>query len=116
VEAGQQLAQLAHLDRAELARGQAPFPQGVLREALHAHRDVEHRAIATDRRVRVAAVDRDHAEVDAGRQRRVEPQLFLATVAARREVAVIEPVVAQYLLEFVGMVAGQQHPGDMGFD
>jgi hypothetical protein len=60
--------------------------------------------------------DRHHREVPAGGGAAVEAQLLLAAAAPRLEGAEIEEAEAHRLLDLVGEIAREQHPGDVRLD
>ena len=81
------------------------------------HRVLDRRRPARRPRSAVrAARDRHHVQVELRRGAPVEAQLLLAVVAARCQRAEIEERQAHRLLHLVGVVAGEQHPGDVRLD
>ena len=62
------------------------------------------------------AADGDDIEVKLGGKAAVEAQFFLAIEAAFLQRAEIEKAEIDGFLDLVGVVSGEQNPGDMGFD
>ena len=116
VEAGQPHGQLVHVGRAQLAACGEAVPQAVLVEGAHAHRDVEHRAVAAQAGPVVAAGHRHHVQVGIGRQPAVQPQFLGAGRASPRQRRLVEVRGGQRLLDLVGEAAVQQHVRDVRLD
>ena len=90
--------------------------QIVLCEAAHLEQVFEWWTIAADARRHRRAGQRQHFQIQPGRSGTIETQFFqteMVTCLQRRK---IEKTRCHRLLDFVGVVAGQQHPGDMGVD
>ena len=86
------------------------------REAAHLHRVFERSArTAETRRIRTAGDPHD-TEVIAGSQTPVQPHLLVAGLTAQRKRAEIEESEIDGFLDLVGVIAGEQHPGDMRLD
>ncbi len=113
VEGGHAAREGFDLRGAELTRLRHAVQQGLLREAAHLHRVVEHEARAAEGRRLGRAGHRHHVEVEAGRGAAVQAQLLLAVEAARFQRGEVDEAEAYGLLDLVGEVTGQQHPGDV---
>jgi hypothetical protein len=90
VETGQLLGNLVDLLRGKASRRQLPVEQVVLSEAGHLHRILDRLAIPGDARRIAGTGDRDHRQIEFGREPAVEPEFLLAIHAASGEGAEIE--------------------------
>ena len=93
-----------------------PVERGVGGKLAHFHRVLEGLAGAVDARGGRGAGDGNDVEIDVRCQPPVELHFVAAGVQALAEAAEIEEAEVQRLLDLVGEFAGEQDPGDMGFD
>src|SRR5690606_7958901 len=63
-----------------------------------------------------AAADRQNLSVERRRETLVETQLLVAEVLAAGQFGEVEEAEIHRLLDLVGVGAGEQNPGDVGFD
>ena len=89
--------------------------QRALRKLAHFHRVLDDGATAFDGWIIGAAGDRHHRLVHGGRKPAIQTQLLVAVMVARLQRGEIEKPQVNRLLDFVGMLPGQYHPRDMGF-
>ena len=89
--------------------------QRVLREPAHLHRILD-RGRRAEARILRRAADRNDLQVQRRRRAPVQPQFFLAKALARFERGEVEEPEIDGLLELVGVLAREQHPGDVGLD
>ena len=87
-----------------------------LGQAAHHHQPVDRPPGAPDRQPAVGLYrQRADAEIDVGRQPAVEPHLLGTDAAPGVEGRVVEERITNRLLQLQRPLAGEEHPGHMGF-
>ncbi len=116
VEACDLLGQSVDMRIGQLAAGLDLGQQLGLRELAHLQHVLEGIAVAADHRSIRRAGDRQHFQVEVRCHALVEAQLFFAEMLARGQIGEVEEAEVHRLLDLVGVLAGEDHPGNMGFD
>ena len=116
VEARDQVGQGVDVLAAQFATGLQFRQQLALRELAHLQGVLDDRGVVTEAWGLFAAADGQDLAVQRGRQALVEAQLFVAEVLAAGQVGEIEKAEVDRFLDLVGVGAGEQNPGNVGFD
>ncbi|MCY1425001.1 hypothetical protein D9M71_407790 [compost metagenome] len=116
VEIGDLLGQGVDMRRAQLAAGLDVAEQAGLGELAALQQVFDGRAVAAQHGGFFTAGDRQDFQVQAFGEALVEAQLFLAEMLARFQAGEVEEAEVHRLLDLVGIAAGEQDPGDVGFD
>jgi hypothetical protein len=112
---GDVLPELLHVgDGQQSVRELAVETQGLV-EAHHLHRVLEYFAVAADGWLVRRPRDRNDLQVQFRRPRPVEPKFLFAIMLALFQRAEIEEVEYDRLLDLVGVVAGEDYPGNVRF-
>jgi hypothetical protein len=82
-------------------------------ELAHLQCVLERRPFAADPRMGDFSRDRQHREIEIGREPTVEAQLFLAIESPLLQRGEIQKAEIERLLQLVGVRAGQQYIGDV---
>jgi hypothetical protein len=83
-----------------------------LGESPHVHRILDRGLFAKDRLFRGTA-DRDDIEIEFWREAAIQAQFFAAIKVARFQRGKIKEAKIYGFLDFVRIMPGQQHPGDV---
>ena len=116
VEAGQHACQLVNMANGQAAIALQVAEQILLTELASLDQIFDSRAVATQNRRFGAAGNRDNVQVQLGRQAAVQADFFLAEMLALFQRGIVEKAEIDRFLDLVNIVAGQQHPGNMGFN
>ncbi|MNE48881.1 hypothetical protein D3C80_1433710 [compost metagenome] len=100
----------------QLASGQHVGQQAALWKLAHLQYVVEDRSVAAELRSLEAAGHRQDLQVDIRGGALVEAQFLVAEVLAGLAAAEVEKAEVHRLLQLVGVLAGEQDPGDMRLD
>ncbi|UUZ76068.1 hypothetical protein LP414_32450 [Polaromonas sp. P1(28)-13] len=115
MKVGEECCQAVDVVGPQSARGELLTEQRTQREASHTHRVLQYRPRAVKhRRLRRTGDTRD-AQVQRRRQPPVQPHFLFAKMPPRLQGAVIDEEQLHRLLDLVGGVTGQQHPGNVRF-
>ena len=96
--------------------GAAAYPQRWTEAAASFRQAMGRRAVAVQAGHLGAAAHRHHRLVDLRHRAAVEPQLRLAGLAPARRRGKVQEAEVERLLQFPGVLAGEQHPRDVGLD
>ncbi|MNR05377.1 hypothetical protein D3C85_1214070 [compost metagenome] len=116
VEAGNLAGHLVDVRSGQFAVGLQGAEQLALRELAHLQGVIEHRAGATQLWRLDAPGDRQYFQVQVAGQALVQAQLFAAEVLACIQCGEVEKAEIDRFLHFIGIGAGEQHPGDVRLD
>ncbi|MNH05317.1 hypothetical protein D3C79_646370 [compost metagenome] len=116
VELGNLPRHLVDVAGIELAIGLQGVEHLALGELAHLQHVFDRFAFATDLRRFGATGDRQDVQVQAFGQALVQTQLFVAEMPALIQAGEVEKAEVHRLLDLVGVLAGEQDPGDMRLD
>ncbi len=115
VEAGQPPGQPIDFGLSDCPAAEQMVEHAIRRQPPHPHQPVHRLPLPAEVQApsRIAH-QRNHPEVDIGRQTAVEPNFPFAVQAPRGDRAEIEIGIAHRLLQLVDMAIGEEHPGHVG--
>ena len=107
------LAEFFHVADAQQAGRKLPVEEQLLVKTQHLHRILQRLAVTADNRFCRGSRYRNDVEIELRRPRLVQAQLLLAEMPAFLQGAEIQEIQHHGLLDLVGVVACEDHPGDV---
>ena len=86
------------------------------RKLFHLHGVFNRRTAAAQHRLLLATGNGNHCQVIVGGQPTIQTQLLFTVVATPFQRGKIQKAEINRFLDLVGILSGQDHPGDVGFD
>ncbi len=114
VDVSQRAAEGTQFGRLGTLRFEQPVEFVLARELPHAHRVLQHRAVAAHPRLAAAMHDRAHVQIQRRGEAPVQAHLLAAQLEPALRLAHVQERMAHGTLDLVGKLAGQQHPGNVG--